>query len=253
MRACLAGLVLWVLALPAWGSVGKVTALEGQATRTPDHGSPVALAEGADIEQMDTLQVQSGELEITLADDSVLALSAGSELQLTQAVFQPHERSVFAFLRAGSLWTSVRKALEGEQSRFQVSTERAIAGVRGTVFRVDVADAPDAPGETEVSVEEGLVQVDPREPEPASAPGSAAGAPASHLLGPASAIRVGLHRFAAAAFRTLDGPFERFIARRRDRALRLRLGHPALPAPKSLEHQRERLERRRERRQRLQP
>jgi hypothetical protein len=36
------------------------------------------------------------------------------------------------------LWTKVKKALGG--GKFEVSTERAVAGVRGTIFRID-ADA----------------------------------------------------------------------------------------------------------------
>src|SRR5690606_10056756 len=57
----------------------------------------------------------------------------------TEAEFEGQERKGFSgLLKGGSLWTKVKKAVGG--GKFEVSTERAVAGVRGTIFRID-ADA----------------------------------------------------------------------------------------------------------------
>jgi len=237
------------------------------------------LAEGASIEARDTLTVQDGALEVTLEDDSVLALAAGSVLQVNEAVFTPEGRTFLGFLHAGSLWTSVRKTLEGEKSRFEVSTDRAVAGVRGTVFRMDVAEGDDGANDTLVSVEEGQVQVDEREapapesppgpvaerdaargPPPAAQPAAAAAPPPiasaearprrrSQLLGANAALRIGHRRFERLAFRRAGGRFQRFLTRRRARALKLRHGTPKYwrIRPARIERRLDKRERRRER------
>lgn len=131
-----AGSLLSSLAL---AEVGKVAALEGDATRTPKGGTAEALEAGSAIELGDTLSVKTGNLKFELNDGSVIMLAPASVLEITQAEFQGQERSAFSgLLKAGSLWTKVKKAIGG--GKFEVSTERAVAGVRGTIFRID-ADA----------------------------------------------------------------------------------------------------------------
>ena len=124
----------------AWAEIGKVTALEGGASRTGADGKSAALEVGSAIELKDKLEVKAGGmLKLTLNDGSVIALDSGSRLEITLADFEGQERRGFgAFLGAGKIWTSVKKALGG--AKYEISTQRAVAGVRGTVFRID-ADA----------------------------------------------------------------------------------------------------------------
>ncbi len=123
----------------AFAEVGKVATLEGEATRTPKGGAAEALKSGSSIELGDTLSVKTGNLKFELNDGSVIMLAPSSVLEITEAEFQGQERSGFAgLLKAGSLWTKVKKAIGG--GKFEVSTSRAVAGVRGTIFRID-ADA----------------------------------------------------------------------------------------------------------------
>lgn len=123
----------------ALAEVGKVATLEGEATRTPKGGTAEALKAGSTVELGDTLSVKSGNLKFELNDGSVIMLAPASVLEITEAEFEGQERSGFSgLLKAGSLWTKVKKAIGG--GKFEVSTERAVAGVRGTIFRID-ADA----------------------------------------------------------------------------------------------------------------
>ncbi len=125
--------------LTALAEVGKIAALDGEATRTPQGGAPVALAVGGAVELGDVLTVKKGNLKFELTDGSIIALAEKSVLEITLADFEGQERKGFsALLKAGSLWTKVKKAIGG--GKFEVSTERAVAGVRGTIFRID-ADA----------------------------------------------------------------------------------------------------------------
>ncbi|HVE82311.1 MAG TPA: FecR family protein [Myxococcales bacterium] len=123
----------------ALASVGKVTLLQGGATRAPKGGAAVALKEGSEIELGDTLAVgKGGNLKITLNDESLLLVGADSTVKIDEGKFEGLERRAFsAKLVAGKLWAKVTRAVSGSEAKFEVTTDRAVAGVRGTVFRVD--------------------------------------------------------------------------------------------------------------------
>ena len=160
------GLLAALVAATSLAEVGKVSALEGTATRTPKGSPAQKLAIGAAIELHDALDVAAGgNLKLELTDGSVVMLAEKSHLVITEAEFEGLERKGFkAFLQTGSLWTRVKKALGG--GAFEVSTERAVAGVRGTVFRIDAdtlmkAAAKKGRRASVVRVIEGVVTVRP--------------------------------------------------------------------------------------------
>ncbi|MFZ5470553.1 MAG: FecR family protein [Myxococcota bacterium] len=163
-----ATLVAFAALWPALGfaAVGKVVALEGTATRTPSGGKPAPLVVGADIELKDTLEVsKTGKLKLALNDESVIILGEGAKLEIREAEFAGLERKGFwGHLGAGKLWTKVKRALGG--GKFEVSTEKAVAGVRGTIFRIDAQTMVNAASgrkvaATIVRVSEGQVAVRP--------------------------------------------------------------------------------------------
>ncbi len=132
--------LLWVAMLvvttAAWAEVGKVSQLEGEASRKGKDGATEALKKDAQIQLGDTLEVSKGFLKIELNDGSIIALADKSKLVINEADFEGQERKGFsALLQAGSIWTKVKKALGG--AKYEVQTERAVAGVRGTIFRID--------------------------------------------------------------------------------------------------------------------
>jgi FecR protein len=122
----------------ALASVGKVSILEGTATRT-NGGQTQALQAGSEIELNDTIDVgPASNLKLTLTDESVLMLGERSRLIIDEATFEGQDRKGFAArLGFGKIWAKVKKALAGSDSKFEVQTDRAVAGVRGTIFRVD--------------------------------------------------------------------------------------------------------------------
>ncbi len=145
----------------ALASVGKVARVDGASTRTPEGGAAVALKPGDPIELKDTLEVKKGHLLVVLNDTSEIALDEKSKLLISQAEFEGQEcKSFVGELQSGSLWTKVKKLLGG--ARYEVKTRRAVAGVRGTIFRID-ADALIAAAKghrtTVVRVVEGAVGV----------------------------------------------------------------------------------------------
>jgi hypothetical protein len=120
---------------------GKVTFLAGEATRTLGHKAE-KLAMGTAVYQGDVLETQKRtRLEVSLSDGSVVRLGPSSRAEVQAAAFGKtvEERNVSAKLLVGKVWANVAKAVGGEQ-RFEVKTENAVAGVRGTTFRVDAAN-----------------------------------------------------------------------------------------------------------------
>jgi hypothetical protein len=136
--ALLAAGAVAVAAPPA--PAGTVTFLAGEATRTAG-GKSEKLAVGKPVFQGDVLETQKRtRLEVKLADSSVVRLGPTSKAEVQAAAFgkSVEDRNVSAKLLVGKVWANVAKAVGGEQ-RFEVKTENAVAGVRGTTFRVDAA------------------------------------------------------------------------------------------------------------------
>ena len=113
------------------------------------------LVQGATLQAGDTVETGAGaRVEIATGDGSVLRLGENSKLTLQDSTPQ---KSFSAKLWLGNVWTKVHKLLANET--FHIETENAVAGVRGTEFRVEVA-----PGQEDlVRVYEGVVQVDGRD------------------------------------------------------------------------------------------
>ncbi|HVP62160.1 MAG TPA: FecR family protein [Myxococcaceae bacterium] len=164
MRAAL--LVALLSAPTALGAVGSVTVVEGPAFRTSKGGAEQPLQLGAEVDLDDTLRTgPAGNVKLTLTDQSVVVLGPDSELVVERAEFEAQERSrVSLKLLVGGVWAKVKKAIAGSDSTFEVSAARAVAGVRGTIFRVDATPLiagtrPPKIRETVVRVAEGRVAV----------------------------------------------------------------------------------------------
>ncbi len=132
--ATLLAVLLPSLALAA---SGEVSFLEGTASRSPKAGGKVALSLKGAVEQGDLVETgPNSRLELALPDKSVVRLGPSSKLRLDEAAFAEDSRSFKATLVLGKAWAKV-SSLFGSEKNFEVKTERAVAGVRGTIFRVD--------------------------------------------------------------------------------------------------------------------
>jgi hypothetical protein len=117
---------------------GQVTFVSGEATRSAD-GKAEKLAVGSQVFVGDVIETQGRtRLELTLRDQSVVRFGPRSKVVLGAAVFgrSVEERKVAARLLVGDVWAKVARTVGGD-SRFEVQTANAVAGVRGTTFRVN--------------------------------------------------------------------------------------------------------------------
>jgi len=138
--ALVAAAALAAPAAPGVSSAGTITFLDGEASRLAG-GTSARLEKGAAVFQGDVIETaRRTRVELTLVDRSVLRLGPLSRVELDAAAFGKgsDDRRVSARLRVGNVWAHVTRALGGE-ARFEVKTENAVAGVRGTTFRVDAS------------------------------------------------------------------------------------------------------------------
>jgi hypothetical protein len=130
--AAMLGAATPALAAPA----ALVTYISGTASRVRD-GQSEALHTHSELQEGDKIvTAKGGRLELTLADKSVLRLDGGSEVTLKTASFEGDDKKLTAKITFGKIWAKVNSVLGG-QSHFDVETQNAVAGVRGTTFRVD--------------------------------------------------------------------------------------------------------------------
>lgn len=159
------GLVLMGLALYPSGpaeaarsqTVGSVTFLAGGASRKAKGAKWTRLKEGTAIYEGDVIRTAEGsKLEAKLNDGSFLRLGAKSQLTLDNVSFNKGKtvKQFKAKLVVGKVWAAVR-SLFGDGSSFEVTTDNAVAGVRGTRFSTAVSEG----GDTQVKVYEGRVLV----------------------------------------------------------------------------------------------
>lgn len=141
VATALAGVAVLAAAGPgAPAPAGAVTFVSGEATRRAG-GAAEPLAVGSPVRVGDVLETQRRtRLEVRLGDGSALRLGPSSRAVVEQAAFGSgaEARAVRARLAVGKVWANVAKAVGGA-ARFEVQTENAVAGVRGTTFRVDAA------------------------------------------------------------------------------------------------------------------
>ena len=130
---------LFARRLSAESRPAQVSALEGEAQRSREGAQPSKLAVGAAVSQGDIITTgDDARLELKFADASLLRIGPKAKLQISAAHFGggPAKRQMTARLFFGNIWARVTSAIQGEQ-KFQIETENAVAGVRGTTFRVD--------------------------------------------------------------------------------------------------------------------
>jgi len=72
--------------------------------------------------------------KIKLADATMIELEKGGQFTIEKC--EEGETSVGLPESIGKFWTHVKKAIKGDSKKFEVTTKRTVAGVRGTIFAI---------------------------------------------------------------------------------------------------------------------
>lgn len=136
--------------------VPKATFIKGDVQAGPADGLK-KLKRGSTIAVGSVLKTGEGaRAELTFPDGSVVRIGPSSELRIDAASFDGKTKTVKveAEVVGGQAWAKVA-TLVGNDAQFKVKTQNAVAGVRGTIFRVNI-ESDDA---TVVKVYNGSVAV----------------------------------------------------------------------------------------------
>jgi hypothetical protein len=163
-------MLLWTFAARAGepavyadSDVAVVTHVEGKASRTPvpaQASAPESLEEGDALVKGDLVSTEPGaRLEFELPGGSVVRVGEKTQFTLREAHFEAGKKEAWSFsLALGNFWAKV-SGLLGD-AKFEVETEDAVAGVRGTEFHVEVTAGDE---DRMLRVYEGDVEVRGRE------------------------------------------------------------------------------------------
>ncbi len=152
------------------GNEVMVTMIEGAAQAfAPGAASGVPLKKGDRLTKDHELKVgEKSRVELRFPDNTVMRLSEKSTLKLSRISYnrKTGTKNFKVALSVGRMWANVKKLVTPD-STVEVKTVNAVAGVRGTVYRVNVEEDKSAM----VKVYDGAVYVasPPKEvPKPAS-------------------------------------------------------------------------------------
>ena len=132
-----------VLAGESGGNEAAVTMVQGTA-RIYAGGSKTGriLKKGDKLRKEHEVKVaEKSRIELRFPDGTVMRLAAKTNLKMSELAFnkQTDSKNVKVDLSKGKLWANVKK-LATSDSSVEVKTSNAVAGVRGTVYRVNVED-----------------------------------------------------------------------------------------------------------------
>ena len=164
----LVALILLAVGSPGFAQEPEIVEMEGQkAEVTLIEGSAELSRKETDLKQPltrgDALlhgdRVATGEqarLELAMPDGSFLRFAQKTNFELTSVDYdeQTKQRDIKVHAAMGKTWAKVSD-LVGGGGRFQVSAQNAVAGIRGTTYRMNV----NSDTSVVVKVYEGTVQV----------------------------------------------------------------------------------------------
>jgi len=120
-----------------------VTMLEGTATAfTQGVPAGLPLEKGSKLKRGQEVRVgANSRMEIRFPDGTIMRLSEKSRLIMDEVLYDRNteNKNVKVSLAIGKLWANVKK-LTTPDSKVEVRTSNAVAGVRGTVYRVNVEE-----------------------------------------------------------------------------------------------------------------
>ncbi len=129
--------------MPASAGEVLITMVEGTAqVFTTGKKQPVSLKKGSKLKQnQEVLVGEKSRVELLFPDGTVMRLAEKSRLNLAKIAFdrKTEGKNVNVNLGLGKLWAKVKKLVTPDSS-VEVRTANAVAGVRGTVYRVNVND-----------------------------------------------------------------------------------------------------------------
>jgi len=141
LKPCLSQAQSKAVTIETTGGNTVVTMLEGHAFLIKEDLTRIrSLALGDDLKKNDRVQTgRKSRIELKLPDESYIRLDEMTIFVLKLAAFDQaqKQRDIDVTMILGKIWAKVAKFLN-RKDRFAVSAYTAVAGVRGTTYRMNV-------------------------------------------------------------------------------------------------------------------
>lgn len=133
--------LFFFMSTPSWsaGNTTSVSYLEGSAFKSKDgkDWKPVMRGDFLGANESVKTGVRT-RLELTLPDGSKVRFSENTLFKVESLLFTEEERGFEMKAFFGKVWFNVKKFKKLKKvSKFEVKTATAVAGIRGTTFRID--------------------------------------------------------------------------------------------------------------------
>ncbi len=129
------------LSLPAWSAENKayVSYLEGTASKSRNGKDWKPIAKGDTLSAGDSVKTNAkSKMELTLPDSSKVRFSENTSFKVESVLFKEEERDFGIKVLFGKVWSKAAKYKK--VSKFEIKTANAVAGVKGTTYRIDAND-----------------------------------------------------------------------------------------------------------------
>jgi hypothetical protein len=126
----------------ALAGIGFIAGVQGDA-RVIRQSESLPATVGFVVELSDRLVTgRKGRIKVLFSDDSLLTVASETELTITEHIFKAkaNQRKTIMELVKGKIRALVQKEVTGVSGVFEVHTNNAVAGVRGTEFIVAATD-----------------------------------------------------------------------------------------------------------------
>jgi hypothetical protein len=127
-------LVLIMMVLSVFASIGKITALNGEAYAIR-RNFQVLLSAGSDVEKGDLIKTMPNtKLQIVFNDHTVISLGQKTEFKIDDYIFSKTKVKANFSVSRGIFKSITGKIGKIDHSKFKLRTKNATIGVRGTTF-----------------------------------------------------------------------------------------------------------------------
>lgn len=118
--------------------VGTLAIVKGSVTIKDPSGNTVQIKEGMPVREKDIVDTTgNGQAQIKFNDGNVVHVREDSQMKVNKYdVEDKADKTAVLELLKGKIRNQVIKKYDGKQSRFEIKTKAAVAGVRGTDFVV---------------------------------------------------------------------------------------------------------------------
>lgn len=141
IKCFLIALSLIFVSIPSLSSdnAASVSFLEGSAFKSKNGKDWKPLSKGDSLRVGDSVKTGTkSRLELTLPDGSKVRFSENTNFKVEASFFKDEARNFGVKMFLGKVWAKASKAKK--DSRFEVKTANAVAGVKGTTYRIDVQE-----------------------------------------------------------------------------------------------------------------